>query len=217
VIHKNKPRWAVLRLAVDPSAQARLHADLVRTRSESGDADGKAFGPLFLAAAAACARDCPVSAAVGPPRKLTANVEFHGYALPAEAICFAMHPGLRAAAAAGTAPWSQNASRNLSGVSGGAAAADAAAWAWPLVLDGAVGSWPMFGAGPRACPASEQSLNFLAAAIAALVESFKWELASPVESAGAGAAAAARAVFAYSEDGSLLVPAADTPLKFTRR
>jgi len=144
-------RWAVLRLAVDPTAQVRLHADLQQRKRQSGSGTGgssssssdsssigststgsygsgngngsgsggavKSFGPLFLTAAAACARDCPVSAAVGPPRKLTQDLIFQGYALPAEAICFAMHPGLRAGAAAGTgsdaAPWSSSISGEI--------------------------------------------------------------------------------------------------------
>ena len=134
----------MLRLAVDPTAQARLYADLQQRKIQSGSSSGgsssssssgsssrsdstssgsgsgdgsgtgavKCFGPLFLTAAAACARDCPVSAAVGPPRKLTRDLTFQGYALPAEAICFAMHPGLRAGAAAASlgdaAPWSDS-------------------------------------------------------------------------------------------------------------
>jgi len=79
----------------------------------------------------------------------------------------------------------------------------------------------MFGAGPRACPASEQSLNFLAAALAVLVEHFTWELATSdtatTTTTTAKAAAKMSDVFAYSEDGSLLAPALNIPLKFTRR
>ena len=222
-------QWAVLRLAVDPSAQQRLHDDLRRpaepaTEVSSGAAaHGKAaancpgaFGPLFIQAVAACARDCPVSAAIGPPRKLTSAVEFAGFMLPAEAIVFGMHPGL--CAAEGGAPWETDKASTAMGAGnagqGGAALRRRSKKElWPLELDGAVGSWPMFGAGPRACPASEQSLNFLAASLASLVRHFTWTL----DTASSGGGAGAGAPFAFKEDGSLLVPARDTKIRFALR
>eukprot|EP00746_Dinoflagellata_sp_MGD_P125634 gnl/MRDRNA2_/MRDRNA2_60445_c0_seq1.p1 gnl/MRDRNA2_/MRDRNA2_60445_c0~~gnl/MRDRNA2_/MRDRNA2_60445_c0_seq1.p1 ORF type:complete len:126 (+),score=24.77 gnl/MRDRNA2_/MRDRNA2_60445_c0_seq1:44-379(+) len=103
-----------------------------------------------------------------------------------------MHPGLKAQQ--GGAPWENGVHGNT----------------WPLKLEGAVGSWPMFGAGPRSCPASEQSLIFLAASIAGIVRDFRWEVADVPKGDVSWA-------FAYAEDGSLLVPAVDTKIKFTRR
>lgn len=222
-------QWAVLRLAVDPLAQQRLHDDLRRpaepaTEESGATADGKAsnrpraFGPLFIQAVAACARDCPVSAAIGPPRKLTSAVEFAGFMLPAEAIVFGMHPGL--CAAQGGAPWETNKASSTAMGAGNAEQRDQALRRrsqkeelWPLELDGAVSSWPMFGAGPRACPASEQSLNFLAASLASLVRHFTWTLDTSSSGGGAGA----EAPFAFKEDGSLFVPARDTKIRFTLR
>lgn len=92
---------------------------------------------------------------------------------------------------------------------------------WPLDLGSPAGNWLMFGAGPRACPASEQSLNFLAAGLAVLVEHFTWEIAASntatTTTTNAAAAAKMSDVFAYSEDGSLLAPTTNTALKFYRR
>jgi len=228
-------QWAVLRLAVDPSAQQRLHDDLrpveqtttLSTEEESGAAaGGKApakrpgeFGPLFIQAVAACARDCPVSAAIGPPRKLTSAVEFAGFLLPAEAIVFGLHPGL--CATEGGAPWETSKASLVPGAGSSAAQSGDSAKRrdsqkeelWPLELDGAVGSWPMFGAGPRACPASEQSLNFLAASLASLVRHFTWTL----DTASSGGGTGTGAPFAFKEDGSLLVPLRDTKIRFTLR
>ena len=113
----------------------------------------------------------------------------NGYEIPAESIAFSLHPGLRAAG--GGAPWEVGLHEDT----------------WPLEMKGAT-SWGMFGGGPRACPASEQSLNFLASSIATLVRDFEWE---PV--AGDGI----ERMFEIEGDGSLLVPKHDTLLKFSRR
>ncbi|GMH58843.1 hypothetical protein TrRE_jg12723 [Triparma retinervis] len=178
-------QWCVLRLAVDKETQDRLHAML-------DNPSGPSIPPLFIKVAAACARDCPVSAAIGPPRKITAPTMIEGYGeIPAESIAFAMHPGLRARD--GGAPWEV-------GLKGGT---------WKLDLEGGLGGWMMFGEGPRACPAGEQSLNFLAAGIMVLVREFEWEPGGGVEER--------RRMFEIRGDGSLLVPKFETPLKFTVR
>ncbi|GMH87529.1 hypothetical protein TrST_g13300 [Triparma strigata] len=177
-------RWSVLRLSVDKATQKRLHEELVGNPDKTSSVP-----PMFIQVAAACARDCPVSAATGPPRKITQPTLINGYEIPAESIAFSLHPGLRAAG--GGAPWEVGLHEDT----------------WPLEMKGAT-SWGMFGGGPRACPASEQSLNFLASSIATLVRDFEWE---PV--AGDGI----ERMFEIEGDGSLLVPKHDTLLKFSRR
>ncbi|GMI42429.1 hypothetical protein TrCOL_g11608 [Triparma columacea] len=177
-------QWSVLRLSVDKATQKRLYEELIANSDKI-----TTVPPMFVQVAAACARDCPVSAATGPPRKITSPTLINGYEIPAETIAFSLHPGLRAAG--GGAPWEVG----LNGES------------WPLEMEGAF-SWGMFGGGPRACPASEQSLNFLASSIATLVRDFEWE---PGEGDGR------ERMFEIEGDGSLLVPKFDTLLKFRRR
>ncbi|GMI17646.1 hypothetical protein TrLO_g13869 [Triparma laevis f. longispina] len=176
-------QWSVLRLSVDKATQDSLYSSLLSN-------PGSSVPPIFLQAAAACARDCPVSAATGPPRKITETTYINNYEIPAEAICFAMHPGLKAAD--GVAPWEVGLQEKT----------------WPIHLKGATGSWPMFGSGPRACPASEQSLNFIASSIAMLVRNFEWEVACD---------GGVSSMFEFEGDGSLLVPKVDTKLKFRKR
>ena len=170
-------RWIVLRLAADPDTQEALHASLGSRRKQRGG-----FTPLFSTVVNACALDCPVSAAIGPPRKIIEPMSFQGYDLPVEAIVFIMHPGLMRAPHQGS-------------------------MSWPINTNVTRG-WLMFGAGPRACPAAEQSLNFLSAALADLVRQWEWAPADPT---------GCEDMFAFEEDGSLLVPRTDTPLIFRRR
>jgi len=177
-------QWCVLRLASATDAQEALHNDLKSLDEEKRQ---KCFTPLFTSAVSACALDCPVSVAIGPPRKLTDSIDFNDFHLPAEAIVFVMHPGL---------------CRNHDIID--------SSGHWPLDLNVKVGDWPMFGGGSRSCPASEQSINFLAAALAELIREWKWEFADPL------AATSGRA-YQYREDGSLLVPRVSTPLRFFRR
>lgn len=245
--------WAVLRLSADPRAQEQLFAELVDQHSRPEKLSGAPSGgwtKTFVQAVAACACDCPVSAAIGAPRKLTKDLTFEGFTLPAECLVFAMHPGLRAADADDNvdeyadarAPyctilpyqvtvheprseraWS-NLARPLRGnwlkrvglsplhVTGRYTQYNRAflkefnGTTWPLQFK-PLGSWMMFGAGPRACPASEQSLNFLSALLAALVQEWRWELVDPLT----------MDVFTFTEDGSLFIPSKDTKLKFWRR
>eukprot|EP00520_Triparma_pacifica_P001735 CAMPEP_0118632704 /NCGR_PEP_ID=MMETSP0785-20121206/591_1 /TAXON_ID=91992 /ORGANISM="Bolidomonas pacifica, Strain CCMP 1866" /LENGTH=312 /DNA_ID=CAMNT_0006523501 /DNA_START=75 /DNA_END=1010 /DNA_ORIENTATION=+ len=73
-------QWCVLRLSVDKEIQNRLHSEL-------DVYSGSSIPPIFMQAAAACARDCPVSAAIGPPRKITETTMLDGYGeIPAESI-----------------------------------------------------------------------------------------------------------------------------------
>jgi len=164
--------WQMLRLSVAPEMQEELYADLLKN---SGGKRG--FGPKFLKCVSACAKDCPASAAIGPPRKLVETLVVNNVEYPAEAIVFAMHPRL---------------------------CKDRVSPGDPLKLE-SLGSWPIFGAGPRSCTASELALNFLGALLADIVREYR---IVPDESTLS---------FEFREDGSLLVPANDVKLQFVPR
>ena len=181
-------QWIVLRMAVDTQTQDILYQELQLRQSL-----GKktiTFGPLMQSCISACSLDCPVSAAIGPPRKIIQDFEYEEYAFPKEAIVFAMHPGLK------NSPHIPTEGEDVDDD-----------YRWPIDLN-TEGSWPMFGTGSRSCCASQQSLNFLSAMLASIVNDYKWEVADKND---------IKTMFLYEEDGSLLIPLKDIKLKFTKR
>ena len=186
-------QWIVLRLAVDVQTQDKLYQEL-RTLQSSGKKVSS--GSLFSSCISACALDCPVSAAIGPPRKVIKDFEYEGYAFQKENLIFAMHPGLKK-------------SPHIAIFEGEGKDFFDGDYKWPVDLNiEGVKSWPMFGIGTRSCCASQQSMNFLCAMLASLIKDYKWDVANKKD---------IKKMFLYKEDGSLLVPKENIKLRFTSR
>ena len=201
-------QWIVLRLSVDPTTQDLLCASIL-----DEERTPRTPPALFGACISRCAYDCPVSAAIGPPRKVTSEATFEGWTLPAESIVFAMHPNLPhspkslpnalvggSAVSPGPVTWPLEVSRGAR--QGGAGESDG------RNSHGTSFNFPMFGIGPRACPAADQSIIFLSALLLQLVRTWKWAPSNGADGA---------TMFTYKEDGSLFIPSVNTPLHFHRR
>lgn len=142
-------------------------------RRESLAAGASLYGPRTLSLVAECLRQLPYSTAIGPPRKLLADLELSqaeieiakaeiaggalrgGVTLPNGSLLFVMHPGLaREGWNDGNPPPLRRESDTV----------DVAREA---------GTERLWGGGARACPAADPSLAFLASALAVLLRNFR--------------------------------------------
>ena len=172
-------QWAVRRLAVEPSLQAEL--------VEPSSSVSSSYSRKTARVVSAVLRQCPYSCAIGPPRKVLADVAMaDGRVLPAEAIVFAMHPGLARPSGEALPP--------LAEASESSELQQAAL--------------RLFGVGPRACTAAETSLAVLCCTLEAILRRYEVRVPTGVST---------ERLLAYAPDGSLLVPRYEVPLLLTRR
>ena len=141
-------QWILRRVAVEPKLQSDLREnELGATLKPS---------PRMGRAAAAASKQVPMSAAVGPPRKVLHDVELrNGATLRKGSLVFVMHPALPLR---GSMP--------------------------PLELDTPRGGFThMYGAGDRSCLAAELSTWILGSLLNAVLRDFDWRLADQKDAA----------------------------------
>ncbi|KAJ1432211.1 hypothetical protein B484DRAFT_478746 [Ochromonadaceae sp. CCMP2298] len=222
-------QWATRHLAVSPGLQDALRADCRVEIGEWGKTEFK-YGSLMQKTINYLAWAHPYSAAIGPPRKITENVvvdvnvaaphmpiRIQTVQLDKEAIMFIVHPGLtldwntyifgrhlkpKPKSSVGTSvepsPVSIKAAREFR---------SSAESATEEVQACKSSHWPMFGIGERSCIASEMSVNFLSAMLCALITTYEIRPSKEAE------LRPIRDLFAYKEDGSLLVPEQEISLQ----
>jgi len=192
--------WAVRHLAVSPGLQMAIRRDIKRAPD-----GGYEYGSFIPKVVSHIAHTHPYSAAIGPPRKVTQDVNVRvvtsapgqerveeEVVLDKEAILFVTHPALFTTWTDRFSPEARIATVRASRESANDAILE--------VIESRTDRWPMFGMGERSCIASEMSVSFLSSFLSYLVSEYDITVGKRQQSYMASD------LFSYREDGSLLVP-----------
>jgi hypothetical protein len=212
--------WAIRHLAVSPGLQQALRADCKQYADQSNTTvDALSYGSLIQKFVGYVAWAHPYSVAIGPPRKLTSDIILPVNVAPEgcppveqevrlrkEAIMFIVHPGLeldwnaRFLHSAAEPVCSDVDEAKVLTIADACLLRGSAEEAAKEVKQCKSTSWPMFGMGERACIAPEMSTSFLGSMLCAVLSRYEVRVSADCEKR------TVRDLFAYEEDGSLLVP-----------